>query len=75
MTAPTFTQRCAAIHAAGDRVVPAGALSPIGRVVALLFDRRGEAAFVVWPGTLEAERWPLVDLAPALHLRPKRVVR
>jgi hypothetical protein len=64
MTAPTFTQRCAAIHAAGDRVRRDDGVI-VGRVVALLFDHAGEAALVVWPSTLVAQRVALDHLEPA----------
>lgn len=75
MSEPTFTQRCAAIHAAGDRVRRNGSVV-VGRVVALLRDRDGEAALVVWPGTLVAERWALAHLEPApSNLRPARAAR
>ncbi len=63
-TAPTFTQRCAAIHAAGDRVRRCDGLI-VGRVVALVFDSLGEAALVIWPATLTSERVPLDRLEPA----------
>lgn len=71
MTAPTFTRRCAAIHAAGDRVARTGSVVA-GRVVAIMRDRDGEAAIVIWPGTLVAERWSLAHLEPAPWARRGR---
>jgi hypothetical protein len=72
MTARTFTQRCAAIHAAGDRVHHVDGVV-CGRVVALLFDHLGEAALVVWPGTVVVERVALDRLEPAPWANPRKV--
>jgi hypothetical protein len=63
-TTPTFAQRCAAIHAAGDRVRRADGLV-VGRVVALVYDTAGEAALVAWPSVLTVERVALNRLEPA----------